>query len=128
MTSPAAGGSEVLAYNQEPEQVQYHNQEVLDCKENQHLVEDFVVGHHSEPDHQERPVLNKQGLHNAPNVRAVFIQQGLVLQPLHSFTLWLRVHHWGEKIKVKISQICRKPVTNISFNNPEVHVCIKLTS
>lgn len=91
--SSSAGGSEVLAYNNQPVQVQYDHQEVLDGEENQHLVEDLEVDHDDEPDNQERPVLDKQGLHDAPNVRAVFSQEGHLLDPLLTITLWLGVHH-----------------------------------
>lgn len=89
-----AGRSEVLAYNSQPVQVQYDHQEVLDGEENKHLVEDIEVGHNGEPDHQERPILDKQGFNSTPHVRAVFSEEGDLLDTLLSLTIWIVVHHY----------------------------------
>ena len=83
------GGPGVLAYNNQPVHVEYDHQEVLDGKENQHLVEDMVMYHDGEPDHQEGPVLDEQGLHDAPYVRAVFGQEGRLSRALLSLAVRL---------------------------------------
>lgn len=85
--------SEVLAYYSQPVQVQYDHQEVLDGEEAQHLVEDFKVGHDSQSDHQERPVLDEQGLHHAPYVRTAPSQEGRLLDSPLSIVVRLGVHH-----------------------------------
>lgn len=90
----AGGRSEVLAYHSQPVQVQYDHQEVLDGEEHQHLVEDVKVGHDSEPDHQERAVVDKQGLHDAPHVRTVLLKEGHLLDPWLILTVRLGVHHF----------------------------------
>lgn len=91
---PASGRSEVLAYNNQSVQVQYDHEEVLNGKETQHLVEDVKVGHDSESDHQKRPVLDKQGLHDAPNVRAVLSQERHLLWTLLTLMFGVRVYNY----------------------------------
>lgn len=49
--------------------IQDDHQEVLNGEEDEHLVNDVEVAHHREPDHQERPILDEQGFHRAPDVR-----------------------------------------------------------
>ena len=92
------GGSEVLPYYSQPVQAQYDHQEVLDGEENQHLVDDFEDGHDGEPDQQKRPVLDEQGVHDAPHVRAVSSQEGGLLGALLTVAACPRGDHFS-KIK-----------------------------
>ena len=57
-------------------------------------MEDAEIGHDNEPDHQERSVLDKQGLHDAPHVRAVLLEEGHLLDLQLIFTVWLGAHHF----------------------------------
>lgn len=48
--------------------VQDDNQEIFYGEEDQHLVYDVKVDHNGESDHEERSILDEQGLHSAPDV------------------------------------------------------------
>ena len=61
----------VLADDHQPVHVQGEHQQVLNGKEDQHLVEDSEMDEDNKPDHQERPVVDEQGLNNSPQVCAV---------------------------------------------------------
>lgn len=88
------GISEVHTYNGQPVQVQYDNQKVLDGEETKHLVKNAEVGHDSKSDHQKRSIMDKQGLHDIPYVRAVFNAEGHFVVTFLPLTFWVVVHHY----------------------------------
>ena len=61
-------GALVTDKHRKPVDVQNDNQEVFNGEEDQHLVDHIEVDHDSETDQQERPVLDKQSFHSAPDL------------------------------------------------------------
>lgn len=90
--------SVVQQYNGQPVQAQCDHKAVLDGKETKHLVEDSEVNNDSQPDQQKRPILDKEGLYDTPNISAVFNKEGFPDNLIFSAILFIRfgVHHYVE--------------------------------
>lgn len=72
---PDSGGL-VTDEHGESVDVEDDNQEVFDGEEDEHLVHHVEVDHDGEADHQERPVLDKQSLHSAPDISPEVREEG----------------------------------------------------
>lgn len=72
---PDSGGL-VTDEHGESVDVEDDNQEVFDGEEDEHLVHHVEVDHDGEADHQERPVLDEQSLHSAPDISPEVREEG----------------------------------------------------
>lgn len=96
----------------QPVDIQWHHQQVLDGKEDQHLVDDAKMDHDCQANNKEWAILNEEGFHHSPKVRPVFGEESVTL----TFTLIIcfRINHCGQtmdKVQKQLKKLNKKQST-----------------